>query len=215
MDRLTTTTRLLENSRSTIYTSGHSTGRGTRGRPWIWITYFYSEKQWKLQCKLISPECVQYFHKSKYSILFCYQFLHNVLHCNYKWQRNSVPKQREESCTSSNWLWTFSFVVAIEDQKIERCRVYPLYAAEQTCCGFSKLLFDQEPDHSSDNTAYTSITLPLCHLREGMLVCHSVLAVCMTGFFINKPTNMRCRCDCHVTLYASCNLNSLRLYSRE
>lgn len=76
MDRLTTTTRLLENSRSTIYTSGHSTGRGTRGRPWIWITYFYSEKQWKLQCTLISPECVQYIHKSKYSIFFCYQFLH-------------------------------------------------------------------------------------------------------------------------------------------
>lgn len=72
MDRLTTTTRLLEKSRSTIYTSGHSTGETDRK---TLDACFHSEKHRRLQHKLI-----QYIHKGKYSIIFCCQFQHNLLH---------------------------------------------------------------------------------------------------------------------------------------
>ncbi len=220
MDRLTTTTRLLENSRSTIYTSGHSTGRGTRGRPWIWITYFYSEKQWKLQCKLISPERVQYIHKSKYSIFFCYQFLHNFLHFNYKWQRNGQSSDKEKNLElpqNDSKLSLSLLLLRIRKLSVAvftRCMQQSKHVAVCLTCCMTK------PNLTTAQIILRRLLSHCCYVTSWRgCWCVTAYSLCawLDFFFINKPTNthiLRCRCGCHVTLYASCKLNSLRLQQR-
>lgn len=118
MDRLTTTTRLLENSRSTIYTSGHSTEKGIR-------------------------ELLSHPYTFSFTLITCDNSLTGCKPMNYA-QRETVsqlPDKREHlwAQTSSNWLSSICFVAAIEDEKIECSSVFTLRTQQSkhaclSCC---------------------------------------------------------------------------------